>query len=166
MHRQAPVALELGAGELGDHFLRGRLDHELTLVAVAKAQKFRPIGLPAPRLLPQLPGLHHRHGELEGAGAVHFLADDPRHLLDHAHAERQPGVDAGGHAPDDPRAQHEAVAHELGFSRAFLLRREKELRGFHFEVFIAPAPALSAVHRRFLPALSLTVGCGKIVRGF
>ena len=51
VHRQPPVALELGARDVGDHLLRGRLDHELALVAVAKAQQLRPI-LPASAPIP------------------------------------------------------------------------------------------------------------------
>ncbi len=131
VHRQAPVALQFRARELGDGFLRGGLEHEIALVAILEAQQLRPVRLPAARLLPQLGGLHHRHAELERAGAVHLLAHDRRHLVQHAHAERQPGVDARGDAPDDAGAQHQAVADDLRFGRAFLLRREKELRSFH-----------------------------------
>ena len=35
-----------------------------------------PILSKRPGLLPQLGGLHHRHQQLDGAGAVHLLADD------------------------------------------------------------------------------------------
>ena len=148
VNRQLAVALQLAPREVGDHLLGGRLDHEIALVAVLEAQELRPVFLPAARLLPQLAGLHHRHHQLEGAGAVHLLAHHRFDLAQHTHAERQPGIDAGREPPDEARAQHQPMAHDLRLGGHFLLRRDEELGGFH-----APAPALS-----------LPVGCGKIGR--
>ena len=54
------------------------------------------------------------------AGAVLLLADDLLDLLEHAEAERQPGVDAGGGLADEPGAQHQLVADDLGVGGAFL----------------------------------------------
>ena len=41
-------------------------------------------------------------------------------FLQDAEAERQPGVDAGGGLADQPGAQHQLVADDLGVGRAFL----------------------------------------------
>ena len=129
--RQRAVALQLAARQVGDGLLGGRLQHEVALVAVLEAQELRPVGLPAARLLPQLGGLHHRHRQLDRAGAVHLLAHDSLDLVQHAHAERQPGVDAGRQAPDQAGAQHQPVARYLGLGRHFLQRGDEKPAGSH-----------------------------------
>ena len=144
--RQPPVALQLAARELRDHLFRRRLDDEVPLMTILKAQQLRTVLLPAARFLPELRRLHDRHRQFHRAGAVHLLAHDRFHLAQHAQAERQPGVDAGGEPADEARAQHQPVARDLGLGGHFLLRRDEKLGSFH-----APATALS------MPA-----GCGKI----
>src|SRR6185295_17005546 len=79
-------------------------------VAVLQAEHLPADGVPAPGLLPELGGMEHRHLDLLPADAVHLLADDRVHLLDHAQAEREVDVDAGGELPDEPGAHHELVA--------------------------------------------------------
>ena len=112
--RQLAVALQLAPREVGDHFLVRRPEAVRPVVAVLHAQQFRPELLPAAGLLPELGRLHGRHQHLERAGAVHFLADDPLDLAQHAQAHRQPGVEAGRQPADQAGAQHQLVADDLG----------------------------------------------------
>jgi hypothetical protein len=132
VHGQPPIALELGAREVGDDLLRGRLEDEIALVAIAQPQELRTVGLPAARLLPQLARLHHRHAELDRAGAVHLFAHDRLDLAHDPRAERQPGINARRHAPNNSGPQHEPMAQELRFRRALLLRGDEKLGSLHW----------------------------------
>ena len=58
--------------------------------------------------------------EQDRAGAVLLFAYDLLYLLEHAEADRQPGVDARGGLADQSRLQHQLVADDLGVGRAFL----------------------------------------------
>ena len=113
VHRQLAVALELAPRDVGDHFLVRGPGDEVALVPILEAQQLRPVLAPAARLLPQLRRLHHRHHQLERAGAVHLLADDALDLLQHPQAQRQPAVQPRRQAPDEPGAQHQLVADDL-----------------------------------------------------
>ena len=57
--------------------------------------------------------------QLDGAGAVHLLADDRFQLLDGAQAERQIGVDAGGDFADHAGAHHQLLADDVGVGGNF-----------------------------------------------
>ena len=118
--RQLAVALELAAGKIGDDFLVGRPEHHVAVVAVLEPQQLRPELLPAAGLDPQLRGLDDRHRDLEGARAIHLLADHALDLAQDAKAHGEPGIKAARKPPDEPGAQHEPVAHDLGFGRDFL----------------------------------------------
>jgi len=65
---------------------------------------------------------------IERAGAVLLLAHDLLDLLEHAKAERQPSVDAGGLLADEARAQHEPVRDDLRFLRS-LAQNGQEVAG-------------------------------------
>ena len=112
--RQLPIALQLASREVGDHFLVRRAVAVRPVVPVVHAQQLRPELLPAARFLPELGRLHRRHQQLDRPGAVHFLADDGLDLAQHAQAQRQPRVQAGGETADQAGAQHQLVAHHLG----------------------------------------------------
>ena len=120
VYRQLAVALKLAPGDIGDHFLVRGPGHEVTLVPILDAQQLRPVLAPASRFLPQLRGLHHRHHQFQGAGAVHLLADDVLHLFQDSQAHGQPAVQPRRQAPDEPRAQHELMAHDLRLGGGFL----------------------------------------------
>ena len=109
----------------GDHLLVGRAVEHLAIVPVADAQHLGPVGVVAAAFAPQLGRLKRRHQHFLRAGAVLLLAHDLLDLLEHAKAERQPGVDAGGGLADQPGAKHQLVADDLGVGRAFLEDREK-----------------------------------------
>ena len=117
VHRELAVALELAACDVGDHFLVRGSETERPVVAVREAQQLGPELVPAPRFLPELRRLHHRHYELDRARAIHLLADDGFDLAQHAQPHRQPGIQARRQTPDESRPQHELVAHDLGIRR-------------------------------------------------
>jgi hypothetical protein len=64
-------------------------------MAVLDAQQLGAHLLETAGFLPQLGRLDHRHGQFDGAGAVHFLAHDGFDLADHAQAHGHMVVDAG-----------------------------------------------------------------------
>ena len=109
----------------GDHLLVGRAVEHLAIVAVADAQHLGPVGIVAAALAPQLGRLQRRHQHFLRAGAVLLLAHDLLDLLEHAKAERQPGINPRRRLPDQSRAEHQLVADDLGVRRAFLEDGEK-----------------------------------------
>ena len=76
-------------------------------------------------LAPQVGGLDRRHQQLDRAGAVLLLADDPVNLVEHTFSERQPGVDAGRLLSDHAGAQHQPVRDDLGFLGSFSQDRQE-----------------------------------------
>src|ERR1700677_841432 len=69
-----------------------------------------------------------RHGQLDGAGALHLLAADPGNLLHHPQAERQVGVEAAPELADKPRPDEQLVRRDLGVGRALLERGDEIAR--------------------------------------
>src|SRR5690606_41389243 len=69
--RELAIALQLAAGEVGDHFLVGRAEAGLAVVADLHAQEERAVLLPAAGILPQLRRLRGGHKRLERTGGVH-----------------------------------------------------------------------------------------------
>ncbi len=120
IERQIAVALDVRAENLGDHLLVGRPEQHVALVAVCDAQHLLAIGFIAAALAPQVRRLDGRHQQFDRAGAVLLLADDALTLLQHAQAQRQPGVDAGALLLDQAGAQHQLVRDDLRLFRRFL----------------------------------------------
>ena len=129
--RQLLVAAQFLAGNVGDHLFAGGLDHKVAAMAVLDAQQLRAHFFKAAGLLPQLRGLHHRHGHLNGARAVHLLANNGLNLADHPQAHGHVGVDARAQLFDHAGAHHQLMAGHLGVSGGFLEGRDEELGGFH-----------------------------------
>jgi hypothetical protein len=100
-------------------------------VAVLDAQHLLAVGVVAAALAPQVGQLHGRHQQLDGAGAVHLLADDLLDLLEHLQAQRQPGVDAGRLLADHARAQHQLVRDDLGVRGSFFQNGQEIARQAH-----------------------------------
>jgi hypothetical protein len=65
-------------------------------VAVGDAEHLLAVIVVAAALAPELRRLDRRHQHFESPCPVLLLADDLLDLLQHAKAERQPGIDAGG----------------------------------------------------------------------
>ncbi|MNK60160.1 hypothetical protein D3C87_792880 [compost metagenome] len=120
VQRQVLVGLHIGTEDVGDHLLVGGAIEHLAVLAVLDAQHFLAVVVITAALLPELGGLQRRHQKLDGAGTVLLLADDLVDLVEHAFAERQPGIDASRLLPDHAGAQHEAVRDNLGFLGVFL----------------------------------------------
>ena len=120
IERQAPVGFDVGAENLGDHFLVGRPVQQFALVAVGDAQHLRTVGVVAPAFAPEVSQLQRRHQQFQRAGAVLFLADDLLDLLQHPEAQRQPGVNAGRFLPHHARTQHQPMRDDLRLFRILL----------------------------------------------
>ena len=131
IERQVLVGLHVGAEDLGDHFLVGRPVQQLALVAVGDAQHLRTVGVVAAALAPEIGELQRRHQQFQRAGAVLLLAHDLLDLLQHAEAQRQPGIDAGRLLPDHAGAQHQPMRDDLRLLRIFLQDGQKEPRQSH-----------------------------------
>src|SRR5258707_644664 len=63
--------------------------------------------------------------EQDRAGAVLLLADDLLDFLEHAKAERQPGVNPRRRLAHEAGPQHQLVADDLGVGGALLENRQK-----------------------------------------
>ncbi len=70
------VGVDLARGEVGDHFLVGRPEQPVGVLAVLDLEDHVLHGGVAAGALPQLGGVQGGHEDLGGPGAVHFLAHD------------------------------------------------------------------------------------------
>ena len=131
IERQALVGFDVGAEDLGDHFLVGRPVQQLALVPVGDAQHFRAVGVVAAALAPEVGKLQRRHQQFQRAGAVLLLADDLLDLLQHPQAQRQPGIDARRLLPHHAGAQHQPMRDDLGLFRILFQDGQKEPRQSH-----------------------------------
>ena len=128
VERKALVGFDVGAENLGDHFLVGRPVKQFTLVPVGDAQHLRTVGVVAAALAPEIGELQRRHQKFEGACAVLFLTDDLLDLLQHPEAQRQPGINTRRLLPHHARAQHQPMRDDLGLFRILFKDRKKETR--------------------------------------
>ncbi len=129
--RQLFVAADFLAHDVGHHLFAGGLNHKVVRVAVLDAQQlgahlFKPAGLG-----PQLGRLHQGHGQLDGAGTVHFFAHDGLHFAHHTQAHRHQGVNASTNFFDHAGTHHELVAGNFGIRRGFFEGGNKKLGGSH-----------------------------------
>ena len=129
--RQLPVTAQLMLDQRGDDLFMRRPEAKRTLMAVLQPQQLRPVGLPAPGLLPQFRRLDHRQAHLLRPGGIHFLTHHRLDPMQHALTQRQPVVDARRDLTDQARAQHQPVTDGLGVGRIFAQRRQEQLRGSH-----------------------------------
>jgi hypothetical protein len=105
------------------------------VVAVLDPQHFGPVGVVAARLAPQVRGLDGGHQQFDRAGPILLLAHHLLDLPEHAQAQRQPGVDAGGGLADEAGAEHQLVADDLGVGRRFLGDGEEVIGKAHGRKF-------------------------------
>ena len=94
-------------------------------MAILDAQHLGAVGVVAAALAPQIGELQRRHQQLDRAGAILLLAHDLLDLLEHAEAERQPGIDAGRLLPQHAGAQHQAVGDDLRLLRGLTQDRQE-----------------------------------------
>ena len=83
-HRQVPVALEIGPGDVGDYFFMGRGQNHRTPAAILQRKQIVPEGCPATGLLPQLHGLQGGQEQFLAAGGIHLFPNDAFNLADRA----------------------------------------------------------------------------------
>ena len=100
-------------------------------MTVFDPQQLAPVELPAAGFHPQLAGLNRRHQQLNGAGAVHFLAHDDFQLFQRAKAEREIGINARGDFSQHPAANHQLLTDDVGISRVFAEGVQKVLGPAH-----------------------------------
>ena len=136
IQRQLFIAADFVAHDVGDDFFVRRAQAKVALLAVADAQQFRAVLIPAARLLPQLGRLHHGHGQLQRPGRIHLLAHHALDFAQHSQPQGQPGVQARTEPADHPRAQHQAMADDLCVRRGFPVRGQQELGAAHGDGFL------------------------------
>ena len=88
-------------------------------------------GFVAAALLPDFLRLERGHEHFDGAGPVHFLADDLLDLAQRAQAERQKSINAAGQLADEAGAQQQFVRNNFRVSRGFAERRNQSLCPLH-----------------------------------
>jgi len=132
---ELPVTAHVAAHQVHDDLFVRRADDEVGPFAVLEAQELLAVLVPAPRLLPQLAGDDGRQKDLLATGAVHLLADDARHLVDHAPAERQEGIHPRRYLAQVTASHHEDVGGDLSLGRGFFEGRNQGLRKSHGEGF-------------------------------
>ncbi|MNW58181.1 hypothetical protein D3C74_360280 [compost metagenome] len=103
----------------------------VAVLAVREAEQVGPVLLPPARGLVGLARQQGREVDLLAARVLHLLADDRLDLGEHAQAQREPGVDAGGGTTDVAGAHEELVARDLGVDRVLAQRPQEQ--GGHLE---------------------------------
>ncbi|MNQ66633.1 hypothetical protein D3C85_811270 [compost metagenome] len=131
VERQLLVAVHFVTDQRGDHLFVGWAQHEGTVVAVGQAAQLGTVVIPAAGLLPQLGGLHHRHGDFDGTSIVHLFANNVLDFFQNPQTGWQPGVHAGGQFADHPGAQHQLVADDFSVGGGFLESGKQILAGTH-----------------------------------
>ncbi len=131
IQRQLLVAVDLLAREFGSGLFGGGAVAELLFLAVLDLEQLPAELFPTPGGVPQLAWLDGGKQHFHCTGAVHLLAHDGLDLAQHAQAQRRPGVQPGGQLADHARAQHQAVADQLGVGRGFLGGVQVELGKTH-----------------------------------
>ncbi len=129
--REFAVAAHGLAGEIGDHLLIGGTEQHVAVVAIPDAQHLLAVVLVAAAFAPQLRGLDRRHQHFLRARRVLLFPHDAFDVLQHAKAERQPGVDSGRGLPHQAGAQHQAMRRDLRFRRGLLQRGDQAMREAH-----------------------------------
>src|SRR5207245_9699164 len=77
---EVAVGTDLTRGEPGDDLLVGHPEAQVAPVAILKLEHFWD-AFPAPRLIPTLGGVSHRHRDLLPPDGVHLLPDAPFYLV-------------------------------------------------------------------------------------
>ncbi len=157
--RQLFVTGDLVAGQLGDDFLVGRADAELAIMTILEAQQLRSVLFPAAGFLPQFGGLDGGHQHFQRTGAVHFLAHNLLRLAQYPQPHGQPGIQAGGDAPDQAGAQHQLVADDGGIAGGFLEGGDQILTGTHGMEISCKDDSENAAYCTFAPMRRIARQC-------
>ena len=122
------VGRVLALHQQGEQLLVRRREQVVGVLAVVQAEQVVAVVVPPPARLEDLARDERREVHLLRADPRHPLADDPRHVLLHHHAERQPRVDAGRDPADVARADEQLVAGHLGVGRVVAQRPQEQRR--------------------------------------
>ena len=97
------------AQQVSDDLLVRHRQHHVTATAIVEAAHLWADLVVAPRLAPEVGGMHDRHQHLLRADRIHLFAD---HLGDahvDAHAKREEGVDSGTERSNVPSTKQEPM---------------------------------------------------------
>ena len=133
-HRELAIRLDEVADDVRHRLLVGRAEDDVAVAAEGEFHQDSAHVAVAAGLLPDLHRLQRGHEQLQGAGGVHLLADDPRRLVQHAEAEREVGVGPRAELTDHAGAEEQDMAGRDGVRRRFLLGRNQGLRPAHGQV--------------------------------
>ena len=162
IERQVLVGAHVGAEDLGDHLLVGRPEQHVALVPVLDAQHLLAVIVVAAGFAPEIGRLDRRHQQFDRAGAVLLLAHDRADLLEHAQAERQPGVDARRLLADHAGAQHQPMRDDLRLFRRFLQDGQEiagKAHGIELKRRIAPTDAIRRARKLRTKGLMASSAC-------
>ena len=103
--RQLLVRLDEVADQVGDDLLVRRPERHRLVAADGQLHQEVAVRLEPARLLPELDRLQGGHQQLERAGGVHLLADQPDDLAEHPEPQRQIRIGPRAELADHPRAE-------------------------------------------------------------
>ncbi len=113
-----------------DLFVR-HAQHHVAPVAILEARHVITNLIPAPRLLPQFGGMHHRQRDFLAANRVHLLADDPFNFALDAQPQRQEIKDARSNLLDHACTHQQVMADHVGVGGGVSQCLEEEARHAH-----------------------------------
>ena len=119
IERQILVGANVGAENVGDHFLVGRTEQHFALVPILDPQHLLTVVVVAPALAPQVGGLDRRHEEFDRAGAVLLLPDDPANLVENSQAEGKERINPRGLLTDHAGSEHQPMGRDFRLFRRF-----------------------------------------------
>ena len=131
VERQVLVGLDVGAEDLGYHFLVGRTVEHIAVLAILDTQHLLAVVVVTAALAPKVRRLDGRHQDFQRACAVLLLANDAADLVQNQLAQRQPGKAALPLLADHARAQHQPMRDDLGLSRIFFENGQEVARQTH-----------------------------------
>jgi hypothetical protein len=115
IQRHLTVRSDFLTSDIRHHFLMGRSQTAIPVVAILEPGKLLSILFPAVALLPKFGRLNKREQYLDGTGPVHLFTDDRLHLSNGSEAQRQVGVNPRSQFPDHPCAEHQLMTRNLRF---------------------------------------------------
>ena len=125
--RQLSIGFDDIACNVGNHFFRGWLDNEITIMPVLDAQEFWPVFLPASGFLPEFCRLDEWHQQFDRSGTIHFFPDDVFNFVNDAQTHWHIGVDTGSETSDHAGSDHEFMTDNFSVRWSLFQSRDKKL---------------------------------------
>ncbi len=111
------VGLDLTPGQVGDDFLVGHRQHHIVPNAVLEAGHLITDLRPAAGLLPNIGGMHNRHGQFLTTNGIDLFTHDGLDPVQGSACQGQIGEDACAQLADKTRPQQELVAGGFSIGR-------------------------------------------------